>query len=119
MSWWHSDRKLLTDLTVKVDSLLRANVAILQQVITMSQVHDTLLNLVRSLLQEVQSLHQKVTDLSAKEIEGEQGFQDVTSALENARQEIADAAQQADAALKDNATQGGSTGGGSGAQGNV
>jgi hypothetical protein len=61
------------------------------------------------------SLHQKVTDLSAKEIEGEQGFQDVTTALENARQEIADAAQQADAALKDNATQGGSTGGGSGA----
>jgi chromosome segregation ATPase len=119
MSWWQSDRRLLTNLTIKVDAVLRANVAILQQVITMSQVHDTLLGLVQSLMSEVHALHQKVTDLSAKQVEGEQGFQDVTTALESARDEIATATQQADAALKDNATQGGSTGGGSGAQANV
>lgn len=74
MSWWQSDRRLLTNLTSKVDALLRADVAILQMVTSMSQVHDTLLTLVRTLAQEVHDLHQKVTDLSAKEIEGEQGF---------------------------------------------
>jgi chromosome segregation ATPase len=116
MSWWQSDRRLLTNLTVKVDALLRAQAAILERAYSMSQVHETLLGLVRALQSEVHNLHQQVTDLAAKEIEGEQGFQDVTTALESARNEVSAASQTADQALKDNATQGSSTGGGSGAQ---
>jgi chromosome segregation ATPase len=119
MSWWHSDRRLLTNLTIKVDALLRANVAILQQVVIMSQVHDQILQLIRGLNEKIVKLHEEVTNLASEKIEGEQQFQDVTTALETAHSEVDSAQKAAESALKDNATQGGSTGGGSGAQANV
>jgi chromosome segregation ATPase len=102
-------------LCVRMDSLLQAVAAIKGKVNQMSQVHDQLLALVQALDEETKLLRDEVAQLSAEKVEGQQEFQDVTTSLEDARNVVADARQTAQEALKDNATQGSSTGGGSGA----
>jgi chromosome segregation ATPase len=98
-----------------VDAMQQAIVALSEKVDRMSQVHDQLLQLVQALDEETKALRNEVSQLSAEKVEGQQEFQDVTTALEEARGVVADARQTAQEALQDNATKGGSTGGGSGA----
>jgi chromosome segregation ATPase len=99
-----------------VDAMQQALAVLTEKVCQMSKVHDQLLALVQALDEETKHLRDEVQQLSAEKVEGQQEFQDVTTSLEEARGVVADARQTAQEALKDNATQGSSTGGGSGAQ---
>lgn len=98
---------------LRIDAIQRAVADLTGKVLEMSQLHDQLLALVKTLDEETTALKKEVSQLSAEKIANQQEFQDVTTGLEEAKQVVADARQTAQNALKDNATQGSSTGGGS------